>query len=195
MVFSGQSTINNQQSTISMDNVQPTATLTNLDDLIIKCKFVSSTEYSSKIVVGCQGFVFRYGSFEDVPLSRWEGFISGKFTSIKEYDDYDYDGMSDGGGPNYCMRRVGKYIKIDMDGGSYRKCITHCNVTQVILRASEFIPLLHEQVTKLSQKEGFKFADDYKYTDEIDSEESEEVMLHEWYKMQLGDEEVIYRAF
>lgn len=181
-----------------MDNVQPTATLTTIDGLIIKCNFVSSTGYSSNIVVGCQGFVFRFGSFEDVPLSRWEGFISGKFTSIKEYDDYDYDGRSDGGGPNYCIRRVGKYIKIDMDGGSYRKCITHCNVTQVILRASEFIPLLHEQVTKLSQKEGFKFADDYKYTDEIDSEESEEVileseeeMLREWYKLQLGDEEVI----
>jgi len=183
-----------------MDNVQSTATLTNLDDLIIACKFVSSTTYCSNIVVGCQGFVFRFGSFQDVPLSRWEGFISGQFTSIKEYDDYDYDGMSDGGGPNYCMRRVGKYIKIDMDGGSYRKCITHSNVTQVILRASEFIPLLHEQVTKLSQKTGFTFADDYKYTDEIDSEESEEEMLREeeemlreWYKLQLGDEKVIYR--
>ena len=100
------------------------------------------------------------------------------YNSIEKYDDDD--GVR-GYGSNYCIIRVGKYIKIKLGGGGGRNGVS--NETEVILRASEFIPLLRENVKKLSTK-GVNFTDYYKYEDELFSVNN---TLIEWTELQKGE--------
>jgi hypothetical protein len=164
-----------------MDNIQPTESITISDDLILDCKYVSETSCRNpNIVVGCKGCVLIFGSFDDVPLSRWEGFTAEPplYNCIENYDD---DDGARGYGSNYSIIRVGKYIKIELGGGGGRNGVS--NETEVILRASEFIPLLRENVKKLSTK-GVNFTDYYKYEDELFSVNN---TLIEWTELQKGE--------
>ena len=171
-----------------MDKINQSESITISDDLILDCKYVSDTScINPNIVVGCKGCVLIFGSFDDVPLSRWEGFTAEPplYNCIENYDD---DDGARGYGSNYRIIRVGKYIKIKLGGGGGRNGVS--NETEVILRASEFVPLLRENVTKLSLTKGIHFTNYYKYEDK-DALFSIDETLIKWTNLQKCEKQYI----